>query len=514
MDWTPAAATAFKEIKLALINTTLLVHPKPDAPISVMSDASDTAIGAVLQQLVNERWAPISFFSRKLSATEQKYSTFDRELLAVYSAIKHFRHFLEGRDFHVLTDHKPLTHSLSAKPDRHSPRQVRQLDFISQFTTDIRHITGRDNPVADALSRSAANAVHLESTPPIVDFRELAKAQENDPELLQLRSTCPSLTFAQVPLPNCDGTVWCDTSTGTPRPFVPQRFRRKVFDSLHAIAHPGVKGTQRLITTRFVWHGINRDVRQWARTCIQCQRAKVHRHTAAPLATFATPDIRFDQLHIDLVGPLPISQNCTYLLTCIDRYTRWPEAFPLTDATAESIARALVSGWIARFGVPSSITTDRGQQFESELWRQLMYLLGTRRIRTTAYHPIANGLIERFHRQLKSAFKCLPNSVHWVDALPLILLSFRTTVKEDLKCTTAELVYGTTLRLPGEFFTTSSTNSDPMSYAAQLKLAMERLRPTPVRRQLPRKSFVSDNLSNCTHVFIRHDAVKRPLQQP
>ena len=128
---------------------------------------------------------------------------------------------------------------------------------------------------------------------------------------------------------------------------------------------------------------------------------------------------------------------------------------PISDSTAETVAQALISGWISRFGIPSTITTDRGQQFESALWTQLMQLLGTQRIHTTAYHPIANGLVERFHRQLKGALKCLSDTTHWTKALPLILLGIRTAVKQDCKCTPAELVYGTTLRLPGEFFDTS-----------------------------------------------------------
>ena len=139
------------DIKNALATATLLVHPKPDAAINIMTDASDIAIGAVLQQYLEGKWCPLSYFSRKLSPAEQCYSTFDRELLAVYCAIRHFQHFLEGREFYILTDHKPLTHSLNSKPDCHSPRQVHQLNFISQFTTDIRHIAGKGNPVADTL---------------------------------------------------------------------------------------------------------------------------------------------------------------------------------------------------------------------------------------------------------------------------------------------------------------------------------------------------------------------------
>lgn len=122
-------------------------------------------------------------------------------------------------------------------------------------------------------------------------------------------------------------------------------------------------------------------------------------------------------MHIDLVGPLPTSQGYTYLLICINRFTCWPEAIPITDITADTVAQAFVNGWISRFGVPSTINTDQGQQFESTLWTHLMQLLGTHCIRTTAYHPIANGLVERFHRQLKGALKCLTDSTHWSKAL-------------------------------------------------------------------------------------------------
>ena len=123
----------------------------------------------------------------------------------------------------------------------------------------------------------------------------------------------------------------------------------------------------------------------------------------SPLGTFATPDARFEHVHIDLVGPLPPSKGFSYLLTCIDRYSRWPEAIPIIDITAETIATAFVNNWIARFGIPATITTDRGRQFESNLFKKLTQLIGSVRIRTTSYNPKANGLIERFHRQLKRA---------------------------------------------------------------------------------------------------------------
>ena len=103
---------------------------------------------------------------------------------------------------------------------------------------------------------------------------------------------------------------------------------------------------------------------------------------------------------------------------------------------------------------PQQLPLIMGCQFQSTLWKELMELLGTTWLRTTAYHPIANGIIERFHRQLKVALKAYPNPTHWVDSLPMVLLCIRTALKTDLRCSVAELVYGTTLRIPSEFFIT------------------------------------------------------------
>ena len=104
-----------------------------------MVDASDVAVGAVLQQRTNEEWLPVSFYSKKLQGAATRYSTFCRELLAIYEAIKHFRHVLEGRHFHVYTDHRPLTFAIRSNSQQHSPRQLRHLSFIAEFTMDIRY---------------------------------------------------------------------------------------------------------------------------------------------------------------------------------------------------------------------------------------------------------------------------------------------------------------------------------------------------------------------------------------
>ncbi|GBM30170.1 hypothetical protein AVEN_134213-1 [Araneus ventricosus] len=116
----------------------------------------------------------------------------------------------------------------------------------------------------------------------------------------------------------------------------------------------------------------------------------------------------------------------TYLLTCVDRFTRWPEAFPIPDQSVDTIARTFLLGWISRFEVPEKVTSDRGTNFQSNLFSSLSKFLSVERTRTTAYHPQSNAAVEIFHRHLKSALMAhLPEN--WLDALPLVLLGIRSS---------------------------------------------------------------------------------------
>ena len=139
------------------------------------------------------------------------------------------------------------------------------------------------------LSQMEANAITQDSST-TVDFQALAKVQPDLTTLQTMQTKDNTLSFAKVSLPMYSDQLLCDTSTSTPRPFVPETFRRTVFNSLHNISHPGIRASQHLITSCFIWPGMNADIGKWTRSCLQCQRAKVHRHTVTPLATFNTPD--------------------------------------------------------------------------------------------------------------------------------------------------------------------------------------------------------------------------------
>nr|VZI47184.1 unnamed protein product [Spirometra erinaceieuropaei] len=167
------------------------------------------------------------------------------------------------------------------------------------------------------------------------------------------------------------------------------------------------------------------------------------------------------------------------------------------------------------FGAPSTVTTDGGAQFESALFQTLLNFLGCTRIRTTAYHPAAHGMVDRFHRQLKTALRAVVDPGNWSDNLPLALLGIRAYLKSDLGCSAAELVFGTTLRLSGEMITPTSRGADetPDNLVHRLRQFTCTLSPVPPRTPTT-ESYVEKDLDKCTHVFVRCDRVHQPLKSP
>jgi cleavage and polyadenylation specificity factor subunit 1 len=176
----------------------------------------------MLQQRVKNAWQPLVFFSKKLNLAQQKYSTYNHELLAIYKAIKHFRHMLEACHFIIFTDHKPITYAFQQKWDKYPPWQFNYLDFVAKFTTDIWHISGQGNVVADALSR-------VESVTTPLSYNALATAQDSDDKLRTLLGSTTTLRLKKLPIPGTTVSIYCDTSTGRARPYIPGPLQLQVF---------------------------------------------------------------------------------------------------------------------------------------------------------------------------------------------------------------------------------------------------------------------------------------------
>lgn len=315
INWTPESERAFQECKQLLAKQTLLSYPK-NAAMALRTDASDVSVGAVLEQKAEENWKPLGFYSHRLDKTQSKYSTYDRELLAIYLSVKYL------------------------------------YIIIGQFSTKIIHIAGTDNTVADALSR-----IETIDMPVIVSTTELANTQTTDDELQEILKNGNRWNLHRIQVDDSDVYIYCEVTKDNLRPYVPVSLRRKIFTLTHGLSHPSDRTSRKLISRSFFWPGMNKNIAEWARTCLACQRSKVHRYTKNPPDKFETPKGRFEHVHMDIVGPLPICQNFRYCLTIIDRFSRWPEAIPLTEVTADIVATAFFTYWVSRFGASRSQQT-------------------------------------------------------------------------------------------------------------------------------------------------------------
>ncbi|GFV20549.1 retrovirus-related Pol polyprotein from transposon 297 [Trichonephila clavipes] len=342
--------------------------------------------------------------------------------------------------------HRPVTFAFNKISDSCCPRQLRHLDFMSQFSSDIRHVSGSDNSVADTLSR--INALNLSTT----DLQHLADSQTKNEKLKTLISS-NDLSIKLKPL--------------------------KMGNALE----------------------------------IFCDVSREKRHTVSPIQPFAPTVERFQHVHIDLVGPFPPSDGFTFLLTGIDRYTRWPEVIPVSDISTEAMAKSFIANWISHFGVPAIKITDEGGQFQPRLLYRLKQMLGIQRIRTTPYHPSSNGVVERLHRTLKQAIRC--HDTKWTESLPVVLLGMRAFIKEDLNASCAEMVFGKTIVLSGEFFEPSSqTPTDPSRFLLRLRETFRTLKPIPASCHSSTSCFMHTALKTCSHVFVRVEGLKLSLTAP
>ncbi|GFV34141.1 integrase catalytic domain-containing protein [Trichonephila clavipes] len=202
---------------------------------------------------------------------------------------------LEAREFQpVFADHKPLTYAFRQKSDKCSPRQIRQLDFISQFTPKYcTHIPGSDNIAADVLSRVSAITF-----PSQIDYDCIAETQQTDPGASHPNSIWNFLELKKVTFPNSSTEIMCVIYQRHSQTLHPKTASPRCFSAMHNLSRIlRIRRSVHLMKQRFVWPSISSDVAKWARHCLACQKSKIHRHTRSPLSSFQEPSQRFDHVH-------------------------------------------------------------------------------------------------------------------------------------------------------------------------------------------------------------------------
>ena len=229
----------------------------------------------------------------------------------------------------------------------------------SELSNKMRHLLEAYD-VSNTQTTAVLRKLFLDKLP--VQARTIvAASQQRDSVINHLQKTPNALKLEHRPIPNKGVSILGDVSIGFFRLLVPFKFRKKNFDGIHSLSHPGIKGTQTLISKRYVWPGYKADIKQWCQTCITCQQSKIHKHTISPLQRISPSSQKFQHGHIDLVGPLPVSNERRYILIIVDRFSRWFEAIPLKDVTAKTSAGAFILHFVARYRSPQTITADRGR---------------------------------------------------------------------------------------------------------------------------------------------------------
>jgi hypothetical protein len=224
------------------------------------------------------------------------------------------------------------------------------------------------------------------------------------------------------------------------------------------------------------------------------------------------PVKKFSHVHVDIVGPLPTAaRGERYLLTAIDRTSRWPEAIQMTEITAERCADSSVEGWISRFGMPDVVTADRGTQFTSSTWACLASKVGFQHVLTLAYHQQAKGMVERLHHQIKNALRAHACGTAWVESLQWVMLGLRAAPKDESGISSAKRVYGSELVLPGQPAWAGGHVVDPQPPAGEE--AMQQQIPLSPSSYAEAAKGPLGSLERAEYVYVRRGGQGGPTQQ-
>ena len=372
----------------------------------------------------------------------------------------------------MFTDHRPILGSFaSPNLQLHDTVALNAINEIAQHTSDIRYRPGKELLVPDMLSRpfggsepspsscyvqprdthAAIAAVVLDSIKPdnlAVSQKSCQWVQDHLDGLMPR-----NVKVATVPVNGVN--VVCEVSDpAKPRPLVPERNRSPIIQLMHHLDHPGVKETTRRVANDYYWPSLRKEVTKFVQSCHPCQLAKQSRTVDPGVGKIEVPDERFTFIHLDVVGPLPESEGKKYLLSVLDRTSKWLECFPMANATSEECCKAFLE-WTSRYGIPSVVMSDNGNTFVANLYQDIMKTFGIKVIFSPAYHQQANGAVERQHQNLKNSLRAgiidmgVAHKDRWMRALPWTLLGMRNAFRPSLDASSAQLVFGKSLQIPG-----------------------------------------------------------------
>jgi hypothetical protein len=459
--WNDKEERAFQFLKEACTEPPLLKTFDSSKKTKIETDASDFAIGACLSQQYDDRWHPVAYHSRSLSPAEGNYDIYDKELLAIVDAFKHWRVYAESSiDLVVYSDHKNLTYFTTTKQLKQ--RHVRWSECLSQFKFRIIYTPGRENGRADALSRRPDLTKSNEP-------RSLALLTQNKDGSLGPPGQLNVMATTRKER-NEEWFEWHYTEKDRARNlpkgandilmyrgkmYIPDDCVQVMISEHHdgpESGHPGVAKTLNLIKIHYDRPGLEKEVREYIKKCSSCQKNKADRHVKYGLVQFAqVPHMAWQDITLDFITKLPKSEDPVTkikydsILVIVDRLTKYALILPFKETyTAENLGNILIDRLVRDHGMPESIISDRDKLFTSKYWQTMMAQLGVQQKMSTAYHPQTDGQTERTNQTLEQYLRHYVNHKqdNWVSLLPMAQLAINRAVHETTKLSPFFANYG------------------------------------------------------------------------
>jgi len=513
-SWGLEQEEAFNQLKECLTTAPVLGMPQDEGTFYLDTDASDVGVGAVLSQEQDGQEIVLAYASRVMTRTERNYDVTRRELLAVVYGLKTYKQYLLGRQFVIRTDHSALQ-SLrkTAEP---IGQQARWQTFIEQFSFSILHRPGSRHRNADALSRRPV-VENSDSEEESRQCRTTKIRQEKDtsPDHVQASAReCESM--AELQKQDSDiGPIYRLRSQKSEQPqpetvisesesvkvlwgqwhslvikedilyrTLPQKHGKQTVMQLIVPAvkrtefikqcHQGMTGGHRAfrstleqVRRRGFWYGWRRDVKRF---CRQCQPCSSYHRGRLPRTGLLQPLITgtvFERCHVDITGPHPrTSRGSKYILSFVDAFSKWAEAFAIPNKEAKTVARVLVEQVFCRLGTPVALLTDNAGELDGHLMQEICRLMDIDKQHTSFYHPETNSVAERFHGTLNAMMGRVvsENQSNWDLCLPFVMAAYRATVHQSTGFSPNYLMMAREVRAPADLVFGIPVEQPPVSY--------------------------------------------------
>lgn len=441
-SWHDEAQESFETVKKMLCDAPVLALPRFDKQFVVETDACGTGIGAVLMQ----EGRPLAYISRHLKGRQLALSIYEKELLAVIFAVQKWRHYLLTQHFIIRTDQRSLKYLLEQRLN--TLIQQQWLPKLLEFDYEIQYKKGKENLVADALSRvQGSEVLHMAMTVLECDLmKQIQEAYELDAAVKQIIEELKKDPKAKKHF------AWnLEILRRKSKIVVPavEKLRTTILEWLHGSGQGGHSGrdkTVQRVKGIFYWKGMSKDIQAFLRNCVVCQQCK-YETTASPglLQPLPIPEAVWTDISMDFIDGLPPSFGKTVILVIVDRFSKAAHFLALRHPyTASSVAQLFLDNFFKLHGFPRSIVSDRDAVFVSDFWQELFQLQGCKLNLSTAYHPQSDGQTEIVNKCLETYLRCMTSDKPqmWSKWLPLAEYWYNTTYHSAALTTPFEIVYG------------------------------------------------------------------------